>query len=73
MPAGFTLLGLLPILLWLFLLFNSHGAKSAKEVVWANSVGRFSGEYSQGAHTKPFYYYLKLIPSAFQPWTLLVY
>jgi len=72
-PAGFALLGLLPILLWLLLLFNAQGADAVKEIVWANSVGRFSGDYSQGAHAEPFYYYLKYIPSTYQPWTLLVY
>lgn len=72
-PAAFALLGLLPILAWLWSLFAAQGFDAIREVVWTNSVGRFEGEYSQGAHAEPFYFYLKRLPETFQPWSLLLY
>lgn len=72
-PLLFTLLGLLPFLAWLWFLYEAQGFDAVREVVWANSVGRFGGEYSQGAHAEPFYFYLKKIPETFQPWSLCLY
>ena len=72
-PAVFTLLGLLPLLVWLALLYDAHGLTAVKEVVWANSVGRFQGDYSKGAHAEPFYFYLKKLPETFQPWSILLF
>lgn len=72
-PAAYTLLGLLPILVWLYLLFDATGMEAVKEVVWNNSVGRFEGEYTGGAHAEPFYFYLRKLPETFQPWSLLLY
>lgn len=72
-PAIFTLLGLTPVLVWLWLLFDAHGLDAVKEIVWTNSVGRFEGNYTGGAHAEPFYFYLKKIPDIFQPWSLLFY
>jgi len=72
-PVIFTLLGLLPILGWLWALFDAQGIESVKEIVWTNSVGRFEGSYTSGAHAEPFYYYLKKLPETFQPWSLLFY
>ena len=72
-PVIFTLLGLLPILGWFWLLFDAQGIESVKEIVWTNSVGRFEGTYTGGAHAEPFYFYLKKLPETFQPWSLLFY
>lgn len=72
-PLIFTLLGLLPVLVWLWLLYKAQGFAAVKEVVWVNSVGRFDGEYTQGAHAEPFYFYLKKLPETFQPWSLFLY
>lgn len=72
-PAAYTLLGLLPILVWLYLLFDATGMEAVKEVIWNNSVGRFEGEYTGGAHAEPFYFYLRKLPETFQPWSLLLY
>lgn len=71
-PALFALLGLLPLALWLFALYRGHGADYVREVVIANSVDRFAGDYQRGSHAEPFYYYLKKLPETFAPWTLLV-
>lgn len=72
-PLIFTLLGLLPLLVWLWFLYKSQGFAAVKEVVWVNSVGRFDGEYAQGSHAEPFYFYLKKLPQTFQPWSLFLY
>lgn len=72
-PALFALLGLLPIIAWLALIFAAQGIEALREVLWANSVGRFQGNYSGGAHAEPFYFYLKNLPQTFQPWSLLLY
>ncbi|MQM30061.1 MAG: hypothetical protein CRU78_05760 [Candidatus Accumulibacter phosphatis] len=72
-PLLFTLLGLLPILVWLWFLYRSQGFAAVKEVVWVNSVGRFDGGYAQGSHAEPFYFYLKKLPETFQPWSLFLY
>ena len=72
-PAFFSLLGLLPIIAWLTAIFATQGGEPLREVLWANSVGRFQGNYSGGAHAEPFYFYLKNLPQTFQPWSLLLY
>ena len=72
-PALFSLLGLLPIIAWLAAIFATQGVEPLREVLWANSVGRFQGSYSGGAHAEPFYFYLKNLPQTFLPWSILLY
>jgi 4-amino-4-deoxy-L-arabinose transferase-like glycosyltransferase len=72
-PAGLTLLGLVPLLIWLGFLYQQGGLSALADVLWANSVGRFSGSFRAAGHFEPFYYYLVKIPEAFLPWNLLVY
>ncbi|TDV58029.1 dolichyl-phosphate-mannose-protein mannosyltransferase [Pseudomonas graminis] len=72
-PAAFTLLALVPLLVWLGFLYGQGGTASLKEVLWTNSVGRFSGSFTEAGHYEPFYYYLAKLPEAFLPWNLLVY
>jgi 4-amino-4-deoxy-L-arabinose transferase-like glycosyltransferase len=72
-PLGFTLLGLVPLALWLGQLYGQGGTDSLKAVLWTNSVGRFDGSFSDAGHYEPFYYYLGKLPQAFLPWNLLVY
>ncbi|WP_191489742.1 ArnT family glycosyltransferase [Pseudomonas sp. FEN] len=72
-PALFTALGLIPLLIWLCLLYQRGGMQAVGEVLWANSVGRFSGSFTAAGHYEPFYYYLAKLPEAFLPWNLLVY
>ncbi|MDB6061614.1 MAG: dolichyl-phosphate-mannose-protein mannosyltransferase [Verrucomicrobiaceae bacterium] len=71
-PAVFAVLGLLPLAVWLYALYRTHGADYVSEVVLTNSVDRFAGDYQRGAHAEPFYYYLKKLPETFAPWTVLV-
>jgi 4-amino-4-deoxy-L-arabinose transferase-like glycosyltransferase len=72
-PAGMTLIGLLPLGIWLGFLYQSGGLSALNEVLWANSVGRFSGGFQEAGHFEPFYYYLVKLPQSFLPWNLLVY
>ncbi|WPP01178.1 glycosyltransferase family 39 protein [Pseudomonas sp. HR96] len=73
LPAAVTLLGLVPLLIWLVLLHRAGGMAAVSDVLWTNSVGRFSGSFSDAGHYEPFYYYLGKLPEAFLPWNLLVY
>lgn len=72
-PALFTLLALVPLLIWLGFLFQRGGMQTVGEVLWTNSVGRFSGSFVEAGHYEPFYYYLAKLPEAFLPWNILVY
>ncbi|KRP59496.1 glycosyltransferase family 39 protein [Pseudomonas trivialis] len=72
-PALFTLLALLPLVIWLGFLFQRDGMQAVGEVLLTNSVGRFSGSFVEAGHYEPFYYYLVKLPEAFLPWNILVY
>lgn len=72
-PALLTLLALVPLLIWLGFLFQRGGMQAVGEVLWTNSVGRFSGSFVEAGHYEPFYYYLAKLPEAFLPWNILVY
>ncbi|CAH0194792.1 phospholipid carrier-dependent glycosyltransferase [Pseudomonas carnis] len=72
-PALFTSLALVPLLIWLGFLFQRGGMQAVGEVLWTNSVGRFSGSFVEAGHYEPFYYYLAKLPEAFLPWNILVY
>ena len=72
-PAFFTLLALVPLMIWLGFLFQRGGMQAVAEVLWTNSVGRFSGSFVEAGHYEPFYYYIAKLPEAFLPWNILVY
>ena len=72
-PALLTLLALVPLLIWLGFLFQRGGLQAVGEVLWTNSVGRFSGSFVEAGHYEPIYYYLAKLPQAFLPWNILVY
>ncbi|MGE8412728.1 MAG: ArnT family glycosyltransferase [Pseudomonas sp.] len=72
-PALLTLLGLVPLAIWLALLYQRGGADALAEVLLTNSIGRFGGSFVEAGHYEPFYYYLAKLPQAFLPWNILVY
>lgn len=72
-PALVTLLGLIPLAIWLFMLYQRGGSQALAEVLLTNSVGRFNGSFVEAGHYEPFYYYLAKLPEAFLPWNILVY
>ncbi|WP_017254910.1 ArnT family glycosyltransferase, partial [Pseudomonas tolaasii] len=61
-PGLFTLLALVPLLIWLGFLFQRGGMQAVAEVLWTNSVGRFSGSFVEAGHYEPFYYYIAKLP-----------
>ncbi|MHC8341990.1 ArnT family glycosyltransferase [Pseudomonas sp. RT6P73] len=72
-PGLLTLAGLIPLMIWLAVLYQRGGAQAVGEVLLTNSVGRFSGSFVEAGHYEPFYYYLAKLPQAFLPWNILVY
>ncbi|MBD9679367.1 glycosyltransferase family 39 protein [Pseudomonas sp. PDM18] len=72
-PLLWTLPGLVPLLIWLLFLYRNGGSAALQEILWTNSVGRFSGSFSEAGHFEPFYYYLVRLPQAFLPWNILLY
>lgn len=72
-PGLLTLLGLVPLLIWLLVLYQRGGSAAVAEVLLTNSIGRFSGSFVEAGHYEPFYYYLAKLPEAFLPWNILVY
>ncbi len=72
-PGVFTVLALVPLMIWLGFLFQRGGMLAVGEVLWTNSVGRFSGSFVEAGHYEPFYYYFAKLPQAFLPWNILVY
>ena len=72
LPAAFALFGLIPFALWLFALHERAGLGAVREILLSNSVERFAGSYTRGAHDQPFYYYLLKLPETFAPWNLLL-
>jgi len=72
-PGLFTLLALVPLVIWLGFLYQRDGLQAVREVLLTNSVGRFSGSFVEAGHYEPFYYYIVKLPEAFLPWNILVY
>ena len=72
-PAAAAVIGLIPLAIWLWFLYQRNGGSAVAEVLWANSVGRFGGEFENNGHFEPIYYYLLKLPEVFQPWTILVF
>ncbi|POA49387.1 dolichyl-phosphate-mannose--protein mannosyltransferase [Pseudomonas sp. MPR-ANC1] len=72
-PGLLTVVGLVPLLIWLAVLYQHGGVQAVREVLLTNSVGRFSGSFVEAGHYEPFYYYLAKLPEAFLPWNILVY
>ena len=72
-PALLTLMGLIPLLIWLCVLYQHGGGQAVSEVLLRNSIGRFSGSFVEAGHYEPFYYYLRKLPESFLPWNLLTF
>ncbi|MBH3408845.1 glycosyltransferase family 39 protein [Pseudomonas glycinae] len=72
-PGLLTLVGLIPLMIWLAVLYQRGGVQAVSEVLLTNSVGRFSGSFVEAGHYEPFYYYIAKLPEAFLPWNILVY
>ena len=49
-PALLTLLGLIPLTVWLYMLYQRGGMQAVSELLLTNSVGRFSGSFVEAGH-----------------------
>lgn len=70
--AGIGLMVLLAgaiVLAWLGPALYSTGSDFAYGLIWEQSTGRISGS-ARGAHVRPFYFYLLLLPVMLLPWGL---
>ncbi len=63
-------LSFIPVVLWLWALYEKSGSEAVHTVVWTNNIGRFSGEHKQ--HIEPFWYYFPKLLEQLQPWTILL-
>lgn len=63
------LLSAIPVLLWLIPVLKASSPDFAFSLVWTQTAGRITGSMDN-AHTRPFYFYLPLLPVLFLPWIL---
>lgn len=61
------LLSFIPVLLWLVPVIKASSNDFAYWLVWEQTAGRISGSYD-GAHTRPFYFYIAVLPVLCLPW-----
>lgn len=64
------LLSVPPVLLWLVPVLRDSSREFGFWLVWEQTAGRISGSYGE-AHTRPFYFYLPIIPLMFAPWIFM--
>lgn len=65
------LVAFIPVVAWLGPAFYQTGTDFAYNLVWRQAAGRVSGSM-EGAHARPIYFYLMLLPIALLPWILSV-
>jgi 4-amino-4-deoxy-L-arabinose transferase-like glycosyltransferase len=65
------LVAFFPVIAWLGPAFYQTGTDFAYNLVWRQAAGRVSGSM-EGAHARPIYFYLLLLPVALLPWILSV-
>lgn len=58
-----------PILFWLIPVLKSSDNQFAFWLLWNQTAGRVTGNFSE-AHVRPFYFYLPLLPVSIVPWIL---
>lgn len=64
-----VLVGCAIVLAWLWPALHSAGPDFARGLLWEQSAGRIVGS-ARGAHARPFYFYLLLVPVMLLPWGL---
>ena len=65
-----VLLSVIPVLGWLIpVLKQANNDHFALQMVWEQTAGRITGKFHH-SHTRPFYFYLPLLPLLFMPWLL---
>ena len=61
------LTSIVPVAAWLGPAFAQTGLDFAYDLVWRQAAGRISGSM-EGAHARPIYFYLLILPVALIPW-----
>lgn len=61
------LLSTIPVLLWLIPVLSQSSDKFAYWLVWEQTAGRVTGNFS-ASHARPVWFYLPLLPVMFLPW-----
>ncbi|MCB9973635.1 MAG: glycosyltransferase family 39 protein [Rhodospirillales bacterium] len=61
------LVSIIPVLLWLIPALSQTGNDFAFWLLWNQTAGRVSGNFSS-AHVRPFYFYLTFLPVLILPW-----
>lgn len=62
-----VLISFIPVFIWLVPVLNATDNHFAFWLVWEQSAGRVTGNFSD-SHPRPFYFYLPLLPLFFLPW-----
>lgn len=65
-----AILSIIPVSIWVLLLYKNLGRDAVYQAVWLNNFGRFTGSYEQ--HVGPFYYYFASFPVQFLPWSFFL-
>lgn len=60
-------LSVFPVCLWLLPVLARSDNQFAFWLVWEQTAGRMTGSFN-GAHARPFYFYLPIVPLLFAPW-----
>lgn len=66
---GIIFVSALPVLFWLIPVLKESNNQFAFWLVWNQTAGRVTGNFSD-AHVRPFYFYLPLLPLFIMPWVL---
>ena len=64
------LLSFIPVLIWLVPVLHATDNHFAFWLLWEQSAGRVTGNFSE-SHPRPFYFYLFYLPLFFLPWAIL--
>ena len=63
-------LSIIPVLIWLIPMLSQSSEQFATTLLWDQTAGRITGNFN-GAHARPLWFYLPLVPVLFLPWLCL--
>ncbi|WP_169566396.1 ArnT family glycosyltransferase [Sneathiella limimaris] len=67
--AGALLLSVIPVSFWIVPVLTQSSGDFAYWLLWEQTAGRITGNFS-AAHSRPFWFYLPILPLFFLPWIL---
>lgn len=65
-----VMISVLPVLLWLVPVLQASDQNFAFWLLWNQTVGRVTGNFSE-AHDRPIWFYLPFLPAIFMPWIFI--